>query len=89
MCGWRLLRVGTVATSILRVHGEASESVAEEGLSAIGNLSSDDANCTRLGQAGACAGVRSRLTGRSVERYVSGVVSAGCLWIGSKQLEGR
>ena len=42
---------------VLRSHGEANAEVAEKGLAAIVNLARDDANNTRLGEAGACEGV--------------------------------
>ena len=44
--------------AVLRSHGEASAAVAEKGLWALRNLSfCNDANKTRLGEAGACEGV--------------------------------
>ena len=43
--------------AVLRSHGETSEAKAEQGLWAVCNLSCDDANQNRLGEAGACEGV--------------------------------
>ena len=43
--------------AVLRSHGETSEAVAEQGMVAVRNLSCDDANQNRLGEAGACEGV--------------------------------
>ena len=49
--------IGAVLAAVLRSHGEASAAVAEQGLAAVGYLSVDDANATRLGEVGACEGV--------------------------------
>ena len=43
--------------AVLRSHGESNAAVAEAGFKAILKLSLDDANRTRLGEAGACEGM--------------------------------
>ena len=76
-CCW-LLRVGTVVTTVLQVHGEASEAVAEAGLRAVASLSADYANYTRLIEAGACAGVKSRLTALCEDAFMVLLQSDAC-----------
>ena len=49
-----VLLIGAVLAAVLQSHGEASAAVAKQGLAAIANLSFDDANKTRLIEAGAC-----------------------------------
>ena len=44
--------------AVLRSHGESNAALAKQGFQAISNLSFDDANKTKLGEAGACEGVR-------------------------------
>ena len=76
--GLPLVRVEAVVTILLQVHGEASEAVAEAGLWAVASLSSDYANYTRLIEAGACAGVKSRLTALCEDAFMVLLQSDAC-----------
>ena len=72
---WTTLWAVLVAT--LRSHGQANAALANIGLRAIANLSIDHpANRTRLGEADACAGQRTRHTMCASV----GVAACSCIW---------
>ena len=66
--------------AVLRSHGESNAAVVEQGFQAIWNLSFDDANKTKLGEAGACEGAWTVLRDVLLFLYVYMVLTAA-LWI--------